>query len=402
MTQSAPETAPKTRARRLPQAPSAIAFALSWLLLLPAIAAGAWFGGWWILLIPLLGFGLPSVLDEVLPLNHDNPPLPKGQEKHGWTAHSVVVALWPFLQFAMLVAALWVATRTGRLSGWESFFLFVAIGTVTSAVGIVHAHELIHKQGRFERFLGDALLAMVLYGHFRTEHIHVHHRYVGTPRDAVTARLGESYYAFLARVLPGCVASAWSVERERLERRGRPVWHHTNPFWIYAGLQIFFLAVAVLVGGWQGLMLWIVQAFIAILYLEAVNYIEHYGLMRREIAPGRYEPVALHHSWNSAHRFTNYFLINLARHPDHHYRPDRDYQLLQSYAGSKAPQMPHPYPIMVSLAFFPGLWRKIMDKRVTTWLETNLPRLHEEAAARSKANSSGGPGGIPGPAPQAG
>jgi alkane 1-monooxygenase len=92
----------------------------------------------------------------------------------------------------------------------------------------------------------------VLYGHFVTEHLRVHHRYVGTPRDPVTARFNEGFYSFFARLLPECLISAWRLEAERLARRGKSVWALGNPFWRYGGGALLMLALAWLIGGWVG------------------------------------------------------------------------------------------------------------------------------------------------------
>jgi alkane 1-monooxygenase len=348
------------------EAPPAYAFAIGWLML-PMLALAGWAGGGWVALVPLVGFGVPAVLDRLTPLNRENPNLAAATDHEQWTTHRIAIVVWPFLQLAALVTALAIAGRTEHFSTGESFLLFIVLGTITGAVGIVHAHELMHKQGRLERFLGDVLMAMTLYSHFRTSHLHIHHRYVATPRDVVTARYGENFYAFLWRILPGSLSSAWRMEAERLRQRKMSPWSASNPFWTYFALQAAMLLMAFAIAGGFGVLLFLTQAVIAIIYLEATNYIEHYGLMRREIAPGRYEPVALHHSWDSAHRFTNYLLINLPRHPDHHYRPDRDYQLLQTYRYERAPQMPHSYPVMVALAFVPPVWMRMMNPRVRKW-----------------------------------
>ena len=87
--------------------------------------------------------------------------------------------------------------------------------------------------------------------------------------------------------------------------------------------------------------------------LEGINYVEHYGLARREEAPGRYERVSARHSW---------LLINLARHADHHLIASRHYPALAS--RDQAPQLPAGYATMLILALVPPLWRKVMDPRV--------------------------------------
>ena len=75
------------------------------------------------------------------------------------------------------------------------------VGVMSGVIGIVYSHELMHQKPKLERWLGDLLLASVLYSHFRSEHLQVHHRYVGTPRDPVTARMGEGFQAYFWRVV---------------------------------------------------------------------------------------------------------------------------------------------------------------------------------------------------------
>jgi alkane 1-monooxygenase len=160
-----------------------------------------------------------------------------------------------------------------------------------------------------------------------------------------------------------------------LARRGLPVWHRSNPFWRYATLQGAFLAAALAVGGWWGLVLFLVQAFTAIWQLELTNYIEHYGLTRRHLGDGRYEPVRPHHSWNADHRVSNWLLINLQRHSDHHYKPDRRFPLLQTYTAAEAPQLPFGYPAMTALAMIPPLWRRVMNPKVRAWRRQHYPDI---------------------------
>ena len=213
--------------------------------------------------------------------------------------------------------------------------LFAALGILSGTIGINYAHELMHQRNRAERWLGDILLAMVLYSHFRSEHLLVHHRYVGTPRDPVTARYGEGFWRFLPRVLRQNRSRRSGPRPRLLARAGRPWWDRRNPFWRYAALQAGFAALALAIGGWWGLFLFATQAFWAVVQLELVNYVEHYGLTRRHLGGGRYEPVLPHHSWNADHRASNWLLINLQRHSDHHVKPDRRFPLLQTYAGRR-------------------------------------------------------------------
>ena len=209
------------------------------------------------------------------------------------------------------------------------------MGAITGTIGINYSHELMHQRNRGERFLGDVLLAMVLYSHFRSEHLQVHHRYVGTPRDPVTARYNEGFHRYFPRVLRQSLVSAFHAERAMLARKGRP-WHDlSNPFFRYWALQALMLGLAAAVGGWTGLGLFLWQAIVAIWQLEL-------GELHRALRPdaahlgdGKYEHVKPRHSWNAAHRASNWLLINLQRHSDHHYKPDRRFPLLQTHTEAR-------------------------------------------------------------------
>src|SRR5439155_2873388 len=108
-------------------------------------------------------------------------------------------------------------------------------------------------------------------------------------------------------------------------------------------------------------------SFTAIVTLEIVNYIEHYGLERKKLPNGQYEKVTLYHSWNANHWLSNILLFHLQRHSDHHIHGARPYQLLQNIEQS--PQLPSGYLGMISLALIPPLWRLIMNKRVLAYRE---------------------------------
>lgn len=351
---------------------SALPFWLS-LGTLPCIVLGAVFGGWALALTPFYGWVLLPLLDMKLGLNRENPDTGTPEPDLFW--YRLVTLIWFPVQTAVLYGALWWVTHGDALSAWETVALFFGVGIVTGAVGIVYAHELMHQKNRLERWLGDLLLAEVLYGHYRTEHLLVHHRYVGTPRDAVSARRGEGFHPFFLRVLREGPPSAWRAERQMRARAGRPVWHRTNPFWRYAGLAALAIGAAWLVGGWVGVALFAFQALVAVWQLELVDYVEHYGLTRQHLGEGRYEHIRPHHSWNAAHKATNWFLINLQRHSDHHYKPDRRFPLLQTYGPDEAPQLPYGYPAMTSLALVPPLWRRVMDPRVEAWRRRFYPEL---------------------------
>ena len=152
-------------------------------------------------------------------------------------------------------------------------------------------------------------------------------------------------------------------------------------------MQGGFLICAAGLGGWWGVFLFATQAFIAIFHLELVNYIEHYGLTRKHLGEGKYEHVQPHHSWNASHRATNWLLINLQRHSDHHYKPDRRFPLLQNYEDDQAPQLPFGYTVMTLIALSPTLWRKVMNPKVRTWREKYYPEIEDWTPYKTATNA---------------
>ncbi|MFN3147103.1 MAG: alkane 1-monooxygenase [Paracoccaceae bacterium] len=346
--------------------------------LAPLSVIAAVYGGWTILLLPAATWWLFAVLDALLGLNKENADPATTETQLFW--YRFVTVAWVPVQFALMLGLIAYVPQAAHLSWAEKLGVFFGVGVLSGTVGIVFAHELMHQKNRVERWLGDLLMASVLYGHFRSEHLLVHHRYVGTPRDAVTARYNEGFHKFFARVLVECWVSAFHAEKAMLARKGLP-WHHrSNPFWRYWALQTGFVLLAYVLGGWAGVVLFLFQAFIAVWQLELVNYVEHYGLTRRHLGEGRYEPVKPHHSWNAAHAASNWLLINLQRHSDHHYKPDRRFPLLQNHDADEAPQLPAGYPVMTTLALIPPVWRRLMNPRVRAWRKRHYPDITDWSA----------------------
>ena len=345
-----------------------------WSSVLFAIALWASFiiQGWAILLVPVFTLLILPIIDQYVGLRVENLDTNLKESQLFW--YRLITLIWAPIQFLTLFGILTLTMYT-EMALAEKIGLFCAMGVLTGTIGINYAHELMHKTGKIERWLADALLAMVLYSHFRSEHLLVHHIHVGTPRDPVTAKYNENFYKFFIRVLIQCPISSFKSESIKLGRKGLPPSDFSNPFYIYFILQIFMIALSFLIGGFLGLFLFFLQAFVAILLLELVNYIEHYGLSRKILKNGKYEFVQPHHSWNSTYKVSNWVLINLQRHSDHHFKPARSFPLLQNLGATKAPQLPHSYPAMGILALFPSAWMSIMNPRVSRWREMFYPEI---------------------------
>ena len=345
--------------------------------MIPLTVLAALKGGWWFLTLPAYAWYLVTFMDLVLGLNGENPDPQTPEEHLFW--YRAITLIWFPVQAALIFGTIWYVTRQGHLGGPEKLGLFFGIGVSSGTIGMVYAHELLHQRNRAERWLGDLLLASTLYSHFRTEHLLVHHSWVATPRDAVTARYNEGFFRYFLRVLADCPASAWRAETARLTRSGRSAFDLRNPFWRYGALQLAMLALALVLGGGTGLLLFIWQAFVAIWQLELTNYVEHYGLTRKYLGNGKYEHVLPRHSWNASHTASNWLLINLQRHSDHHYKPDRRFPLLQTYSQEDAPQLPFGYPAMTFVAMIPPVWRRRMNPRVRAWRRQFYPEIADWA-----------------------
>lgn len=362
---------------------SALPFWLS-LVFVPLIALGAAWGGWWLALTPVYAFGVITLIDALTGLDPSNADPEAPLSQLFW--YRLITLIWPPVQLVLIFGLIWWVTHRGDLAWYELLVLFYGLGVITGGIGIVYAHELMHQKTALERWLGDLLMASTLYSHFRSEHLRVHHLWVATPRDPVTARYNEGFGRFFLRVLWQCPQSAWRAEAALLARAGKSRYALQNPFWRYALLQGGFLGLAWLVGGWLGLGLFVYQALMAVALLELTNYVEHYGLTRRHLGEGRYEHVLPRHSWNASHRASNWLLINLQRHSDHHYKPDRRFPLLQTYADDEAPQLPLGYPALVVVAAIPPLWRRLMNPRVRAWRRQFYPDITDWSAYKTARN----------------
>lgn len=354
------------------------------LLIVPLAIIAAVVGGWALFLLPI---GVPVIyaaVDQIVGNETKNADLNTPESALYW--HRMITLVWPPVQILTMFGILAYVTATDHLSGVGEWFLFIGLGVMSGAVGINYSHELMHQKPKVERWLGDILLGSVLYSHFRSEHLLVHHRYVATPKDPVTARYNEGFHRFYARVLWQCLLSAFRAEKDMLARKGLPWWHASNPFWRYWALELGFVILAFVIGGWWGIFLFLTQAGYAVFYLELVNYTEHYGLTRKHLGDGKYEHVQPHHSWNADPKVSNWFLINLQRHSDHHYKPNRRFPLLQTYDENEAPQLPYGYPAMGFIAVVPPLWRRVMNPKVRAWRERHYPEITDWTLYNKGAN----------------
>lgn len=261
---------------------------------------------------------------------------------------------------AQLGLITWATVTAAHASAPGIAALVLSIGLTTGIFGMLTAHEMVHSKDRREQFWGALMLTGMTYRHFRVAHIFGHHRWAATARDAATARLHESFYAFLIRTVPAQLIDAWLFEQARNAKRGWRWLRNRVNHDIAIGLLVF--AAAARLGGPRGVVFLALESVVAIAVLEMFNYVAHYGLIRARDAGGRLEPFAPHHSWNSSNVLANPVIFNMGRHSDHHTRPSIPYQTLRHIED--APELPAGYAGSILLALVPPLWRRIMDPKV--------------------------------------
>lgn len=325
------------------------------------IAAHAATGREIALALPLLiSYGLMPLLDAWIGEDRSNPPeavVPQleADRYYRWLTWATV----PLHFVALIGCAAWAGTH--ELSWWALLVLAYVAGT-DSGLGLNTAHELGHKHSRIEQVLARLALAVPAYGHFTVEHGRGHHRWVSTPEDHASARMGESIYRFALRELPGGIRRAWALERERLAALGRGPFSPANTMLQSYAVTAVLQGGLLLAFGWVMLPFLLVHNVVAWWQLTSANYVEHYGLLRARGADGRYEAPQPHHSWNTNHLVTNLALFHLQRHSDHHAHPSRRYQSLRHFPD--LPQLPSGYFGMFPLAYVPRLWFRVMDPRL--------------------------------------
>jgi len=239
----------------------------------------------------------------------------------------------------------------------------IGMGILCGTFGINVAHELGHRKNKFEQFLAKTLLLSSLYMHFFIEHNKGHHKHVATPEDPSTAKYQQAVYAFWIQTFVGTYKSAWRIAIQDARKNKKNKWPVLlNQMFLFQCIQITFLLVIGWFFGVLVLSYFVIAAIVGATLLETVNYIEHYGLIRKQTSPHSYERVMPIHSWNSNHVIGRLMLFELSRHSDHHYLASRKYQILRNI--DNAPQMPTGYPGMIILSLFPPLWFKIMHQQM--------------------------------------
>ena len=266
------------------------------------------------------------------------------------------INIWNYFGVDILVS------RANTTFADKIVLLFYLTPLFIATKGTNVGHELTHrKRKKFDMFVGNWLLALSWDCTFAIEHVYGHHKNVGLKDDPATAKRGESLYMFIIRATIKAHKDAWKIEIDRLKRQSKFPFFLKNKM-IQGYIRSLTLCfAALLIGGYSGIVIFLIWSVIAKSFLETINYIEHYGLVR---VPG--EPVLPKHSWNSNHIASLSLLYNLNRHSAHHERANLKYWELNAYKD--APSLPYGYLVCLYLAYFtPFLFKKMMKSKLEEW-----------------------------------
>ena len=257
------------------------------------------------------------------------------------------------------------ATWFGLIPVYSGITSLDLIGAVLSTgifagIGIIYGHELSHCKG-FAFIISRMTMGLSGSAHFCYAHVYNHHLELASEDDPATAPRGRTIYGHYSLSYLGQSKFLYNMEKERLSRMGVPFISWQNR-WIRGYMMsvpsavLFFMA-----GGWIGIAalatVWVISNF----ELEALNYLEHYGLIRVKD-----QPIDYRHNWDNNTLFTSWFFIEIGRQADHHDRGETHFWELENVG---APNTGWGYFTIFALALVPPLWHWYMRKRLATWDE---------------------------------
>tara|TARA_Y100001970_G_scaffold155575_1_gene190465 strand:+ start:1844 stop:2980 length:1137 start_codon:yes stop_codon:yes gene_type:complete len=259
---------------------------------------------------------------------------------------------------------------------YHYIILILSSGLLVAGGGTVVAHELVHRnREKISKFVGNWLMSFSFDMAFAIDHVYGHHKDVCLKKDSATAQRGQSIYHFIFSSSIGQFITAYNIEL----KINKPIYQNRliqNTF-----RSIIVLCAMYLMGGLFGVVIALSIALVAKILLEAVNYIEHYGLVRKEGAK-----VFPRHSWNSNHLMSNIMLYNLSRHSHHHEKAYLEFWELEPY--DDAPEMPYGYLSMIYIALLlPWYYHRIMAIKLIDWDRRYANDDEKEIAKEDNKNS---------------
>jgi alkane 1-monooxygenase len=279
--------------------------------------------------------------------------------------------------FGLVTLFGWLPVQTG-ITGLELYGATLSAGAF-AGLGIIYGHELSHTKD-----IGWPIsrLMMGLSGaaHFCYAHVYNHHLELAHENDPATSPRGRSLYKHFWLSHMGQSKFSYDLEREKLEKQGKSFFSLDNKWITGYIISLPTIILFVWAGGIVGVacmfFLWTVSNF----ELEALNYMEHFGLVREKD-----KPIEHRHSWDNDTAFTSWFFIEIGRQCDHHVRGETHFWELEDVGG------PNPgwgYFTGFTLALVPPLWHALIKKKLDHWDNTFANDAEREIATKINKQAS--------------
>ena len=255
---------------------------------------------------------------------------------------------------------------------------------IFAGIGIIYGHELSHCKG-FAFIISRMTMGLSGSAHFCYAHVYNHHLELASEDDPATAPRGRTIYGHYPLSYLGQSKFLYNMEKERLSRMGVSFISWQNR-WIRGYLMavptvaLFFMA-----GGWIGMAVLATVWGISNFELEALNYLEHYGLIRVKD-----QPIDYRHNWDNSTCFTAWFFIEIGRQADHHDRGETHFWELENVG---CPNTGWGYFVVFFIALVPPIWHWYMRKRLAAW-DTHFA-TDEEKGIAARLNKEVGYEGTP-------
>ncbi len=329
------------------------------LLVIPAtVISGYLAGAYYTFLTPFCCFVLLPLLELFSPGKKSstyNKMSPKSNKAYRFIPFLFV----PVVMLLVFAGSIVASLKT--LSSVEFLGLMLSVGVANGTIGFTLAHEFIHKHTLPEKTAGYLLLGCSIYLHYSIEHVHGHHVYACTPHDPNSAKKGESFYAFFFRSISGSYKNAWRIESKRLKKNSLSFFSANNRMLLFLFIQLSIVFVLAFVFGINSVLFFVGQGFFAVLLHQQVNYMQHYGLIRKDNA-GTIEKMHAHHAWGIPGECKIVDLFQVQNHADHHMHASTPYEKLVGVEES--PAFPANYATMMIVSLIPPLWFRIVDMRL--------------------------------------
>ena len=218
------------------------------------------------------------------------------------------------------------------------------------------AHELVHRRDSMSRMVGQVLSGVIGYPVLEHEH-RAHHARSGNVSAAEWPRLDESVWTFSVRRLRVVFRNAWESDLVAASKKGKR---------LAGGLPLSSFAMAATaaafaaVSGLRGLVLYCVVAIAVAWSMQAVTYVQHWGLGTDSVDIA----VEGEYGWEDHCVIQSWMTLAISYHQAHHHNSLPYYR--QRPTGA-APKAPAGYVVLLLASLIPPMWRSLMIPALDRW-----------------------------------